>query len=67
MGYSMDESDFDVLRADFDRRLNLEFNGSKVTSDAGWFAGDEDVNDAERLWCAPAMCWTEVDPVCETV
>lgn len=32
------ESDFWVLRLDFDRRLRLESHGSKVTTDAGLFA-----------------------------
>ena len=89
------------LRVDFDRRLKLEFHGSRVTSDAGLLAyreldhalgltdvagdlfqdsrtgkngrhgmvgqfrqsvfgrlgGYEDVNDADRLGCDPAMRW----------
>jgi hypothetical protein len=73
------------LRVDFDRRLKLEFHGSRITSDAGagslfqdsrtgkngWhgmtglfrqsvfgrLGGYEDVNDADRLGCDPAMRW----------
>jgi hypothetical protein len=30
----MGEAPEDALRFDFDRRLNLEFHGTKVTSDA---------------------------------
>ena len=34
----MGEARMDALRLDFDRRLKVEFHGTKVTSDAGLLA-----------------------------
>ena len=37
MAYPMGEAKLEPLRVDFDRRVKLEFHGSDISSDGGFF------------------------------
>ncbi len=55
----MGESKFPLLRVNFDRRLKLEFHGSRITSVAGLLAYrelDEVLGLTDLGWAAWALC-----------
>ncbi len=59
MAHPLGERGSEVSRLDFDRRLKLEFHGSKVTSDAG-FLPFRELDDA--LWLTAVAGERLVDP-----